>query len=484
MPPVWCAPAAHAVPRHHGPGGRAARTAPPGWGEFSPFLDYDDRECVAVVAGRPRGGRRRAGPTRCRDRDPGQRDGARGRPGAGGRDRARVRRLPHGQGQGRRARPVRADDLARVEAVRDALGPDGHVRVDANGGWDVDTAVTRCRALDRAAGGLEYVEQPCATVEEPGRRPAPRRRADRRRRVDPPGRGPDAGRRRSRRPTSPCSRCSRSAGSAPACGSPSRSGCPSSCPRRSRRRSGSPPGVALAAALPELPYACGLATVAAAHGRRRRRARCSRSTAALPVRRPRPTRPARGGPGRPRDAGALVRQDRRRAGTGPRVNPSTALAPRPRRRAGPLRRARGGARARVPLGAAGVRPARGRRRRAGCGCTCASTSGRPASSPSAWPRPRARPVPVVTTTGTAAANLHPAVLEASESGVPLVVLTADRPPELRGDRRQPDRRPGRAVRPRRAAVPRGRRSRAPARAQNAYVARPGLPGARRRARAR
>src|SRR3954454_23751155 len=43
-----------------------------------------------------------------------------------------------------------------------------------------------------------------------------------------------------------------------------------------------------------------------------------------------------------------------------------------------------------------------------------------------------RPVPVVTTSGTAAANLHPAVLEASEAGVPLIVLTADRPPELRG----------------------------------------------------
>jgi 2-succinyl-5-enolpyruvyl-6-hydroxy-3-cyclohexene-1-carboxylate synthase len=43
-----------------------------------------------------------------------------------------------------------------------------------------------------------------------------------------------------------------------------------------------------------------------------------------------------------------------------------------------------------------------------------------------------RAVPVVCTSGTAAANLHPAVLEASYAGVPLLALTADRPPELIG----------------------------------------------------
>ena len=43
-----------------------------------------------------------------------------------------------------------------------------------------------------------------------------------------------------------------------------------------------------------------------------------------------------------------------------------------------------------------------------------------------------RPAAIVTTSGTAAAHCHAAVIEADEAGVPLLVLTADRPPELRG----------------------------------------------------
>jgi O-succinylbenzoate synthase len=58
------------------------------------------------------------------------------------------------------------DDCDRVAAVRSALGPGGAIRVDANTAWDVDTAVKSIRELDRAAGGLEYVEQPCPSIEE------------------------------------------------------------------------------------------------------------------------------------------------------------------------------------------------------------------------------------------------------------------------------------------------------------------------------
>ena len=56
------------------------------------------------------------------------------------------------------------DDLARVRAVRDALGEQIRVRVDANGGWSVDEAEEAIERLSEF--GLEYVEQPCATVSE------------------------------------------------------------------------------------------------------------------------------------------------------------------------------------------------------------------------------------------------------------------------------------------------------------------------------
>ena len=57
-----------------------------------------------------------------------------------------------------------SDDELRIQAVRDAIGPQGRIRIDVNAAWDVDTATERLEAL--AAYGLEFVEQPVATVEE------------------------------------------------------------------------------------------------------------------------------------------------------------------------------------------------------------------------------------------------------------------------------------------------------------------------------
>lgn len=62
-----------------------------------------------------------------------------------------------------------ADDVARVAAVREALGAAGAIRCDARGRWDVDTAVTAITALHRAAGGLEFVVQPCRSLADGAR---------------------------------------------------------------------------------------------------------------------------------------------------------------------------------------------------------------------------------------------------------------------------------------------------------------------------
>ena len=57
-----------------------------------------------------------------------------------------------------------ADDEARVAAVRDAVGPDALLRLDANGAWSPADAIAR---IERLAGyGIEFVEQPCVTLED------------------------------------------------------------------------------------------------------------------------------------------------------------------------------------------------------------------------------------------------------------------------------------------------------------------------------
>lgn len=144
-----------------------------GWGEWSPFLEYGDdvaRPWLACAEEAAAGD----WPAPLRDRIPVNvtvpacsPERARQIVLAGGCTTAKVKVAERGQ--------TLADDIARLEAVRDALGPDGLIRVDANGGWDLDEAVRAITLLERAAGGLEYAEQPCATVEELA---AVRRRVD------------------------------------------------------------------------------------------------------------------------------------------------------------------------------------------------------------------------------------------------------------------------------------------------------------------
>ncbi|RHW26605.1 O-succinylbenzoate synthase [Nocardioides immobilis] len=153
-----------------------------------------------------------------------------------------------------------ADDEARLEAVRDALGPDGRVRVDANGGWSVDDAVAAIAVLDRAAGGLEYVEQPSPSVEDLA---AVRRRvsvpiaADESiRRAEDPYRVRDLAAADIAvlkvQPLGGVRACLRIA---------EEIALPVVVSSALETSVGIAAGVALAAALPELPYACGLATV-------------------------------------------------------------------------------------------------------------------------------------------------------------------------------------------------------------------------------
>jgi O-succinylbenzoate synthase len=137
---------------------------PAGWGEFCPFADYDDRESASWLAttieqctlGWPESVRDRI-PINCTVPAVGP-EHAHDITARSGCRTAKVKVADHPESL--------AEDLARVEAVRDALGPHGAIRVDANGVWDINTAVSHIRQLDKAAGGLEYVEQPCRTIEE------------------------------------------------------------------------------------------------------------------------------------------------------------------------------------------------------------------------------------------------------------------------------------------------------------------------------
>jgi O-succinylbenzoate synthase len=234
---------------------------PAGWGEFSPFWDYgvaESRRWWAAAAESALAG----WPAPVRDSVPVNvtvpavdAEQAHAVVAASGCRTAKVKVAEPGQ--------TPAEDLARVEAVRDALGPGGAIRVDANAAWDVDTAVTRIRELDRV--GLEYVEQPCATL---GELALLRRRVEVRVAADEVVRRAD----------DPLAVDLREAcdvvvlkvqplgGVRAALRVAEAHGLPCVVSSALESSVGIAAGVALAAALPELPFACGLATVALLDG--------------------------------------------------------------------------------------------------------------------------------------------------------------------------------------------------------------------------
>ena len=133
-----------------------------GWAEWSPFLDYQGAELVPWLQAADEAAER-GWPAPLRTEIPVNStipavgpelayDIAR----AAGCHTAKVKVAERGQSL--------AEDASRLEAVRDALGPGGKIRIDANGGWSVDDAVHAVRELARF--DLEYVEQPCASIGE------------------------------------------------------------------------------------------------------------------------------------------------------------------------------------------------------------------------------------------------------------------------------------------------------------------------------
>lgn len=135
---------------------------PYGWGEFSPFVEYSDDEAARWLAAALEAAWQ-GWPEPLRDRVPVNAT-VPAVPAGGvaqvlarfdGCETVKVKVAERGQS--------RAQDVDRVAAVREAW-PHAQIRVDANGGWDVDQARETLAVLARF--GLEYAEQPCARVEQ------------------------------------------------------------------------------------------------------------------------------------------------------------------------------------------------------------------------------------------------------------------------------------------------------------------------------
>jgi len=235
---------------------------PAGWAEWSPFLDYDDPEVLpwlraadeAADLGWPDPVRTSV-PVNCTvpALPP---EEAYALVAASGCRTAKVKVAEAGQGLN--------EDVARVEAVRSALGPAGRLRVDANGGWDLDAAERAVAAL--AGFELEYVEQPCAEVTDLAalRLRLARRHLDVAIAADESIRRAEDPRRVARLGAADVAVLKvQPLGGVRAClALAEQIGLPVVVSSALETSIGIRAGLALAAALPELPYACGLNTVA------------------------------------------------------------------------------------------------------------------------------------------------------------------------------------------------------------------------------
>ena len=133
-----------------------------GWGEFSPFLEYDYQECAPWLmcaieaATKPRPQLYRSS-VRVNGTIPAT------------NDKSVIKSLVETY-QGVKTFKVKVgdnlgEDIVRLAQIR-SLGRDIKIRIDVNGLWSVKDALTNLYAFYEEVGPFEYVEQPCATLEE------------------------------------------------------------------------------------------------------------------------------------------------------------------------------------------------------------------------------------------------------------------------------------------------------------------------------
>ncbi len=137
---------------------------PVAWSEFAPFVEYDDAEASTWLAAALRFGWQRSSAPAVRASIP-----VNATLPAVPLDRVAATLARFGACRTVKIKVAErgetlADDVARVGEVRRLVGPEGRIRLDANGGWNLDEAEHAIRALERF--DLEYVEQPCASIDE------------------------------------------------------------------------------------------------------------------------------------------------------------------------------------------------------------------------------------------------------------------------------------------------------------------------------